>query len=492
MFATTLSRLIRELYWFSSVKGDWGIIHSPILARPGWLKYRGDLALRYFRWHASALAVAVFTAGIAAAHAEDITKTVTNGAKAIAQGAASVAKQTVEAIVPVASKPKRSKSTKKSDFKKIEAVVRADGHLMGPPAPAGAKLQAAFPVTVPEAKAAAEAEAKPPETWSEAEVADAKARCAVILKKISAIAIPEAPIKQGACGTPAPIQLISIGRKPEVSISPPAIMTCELAEALSQWLHADLQPLAKKHLGAEIIKIENMSSYACRNAYGRTHNKLSEHGIANALDIRGFTTAAGKTALVLEDWGTPQREILARIAAEKAAADKAAAERAAAEKAAQAAQMANKSGLAPAAPPSATASSAGGPAAGIVRSTIIDGVPKVTVTIPGAKPSPPRGADPAFAISEPDKLGGPKLKDKVAGPATAALPVNPNSGPNSGPTFGDDIARHGPKAAFLQAAHAAACRTFGTTLGPEANSAHRNHFHVDMAHRKSTTTKICD
>jgi Extensin-like protein C-terminus len=249
--------------------------------------------------------------------------------------------------------------------------------------------------------------------------------------------------------------------------------------ALAAWLDADLQPLAKKHLGAEIIKIENMSSYACRNAYGRTHNKLSEHGIANALDIRGFTTAAGKTALVLEDWGTPQREILARIAAEKAAAERAAAEQAAAEKEAQAAQMANKSGPAPATPPSATASSAGGPAAGIVRSTIIDGVPKVTVTIPGAKPAP-RATDPAFAISEPDKLGGPKLKNKVAGPTTTALPV-----PNA-------PAPHGAKAAFLHAAHAAACRTFGTTLGPEANNAHRNHFHVDMAHRKSTTTKICD
>jgi hypothetical protein len=459
------------------------------------------LALRYFRWHASALAVAVFTAGIAAAHAEDIAKTVTNGAKAIAKSVATVAQKTVDAVSPPPAKPVRKTSKAKKPAKpepEVTAPKATEPAAAKPSTPAAAPPPATaetpavakppFPTTVPEAKAAAEAEAKLPETWTDAEVADAKARCAVILKKISAIAIPEPPIKEGACGTPAPIQLISIGRKPEVSISPPAIMTCELAEALSEWLDADLQPLAKKHLGAEIIKIENMSSYACRNAYGRTHNKLSEHGIANALDIRGFTTAAGKTALVLEDWGTPQREILARIAAEKAAAEKAAAERAAAEKAAQAAQMVNKSGLAPAAPPSATASSAGGPAAGIVRSTIIDGVPKVTVTIPGAKPSPPRGADPAFAISEPDKLGGPKIKDKTAGPATAALPVNPNSGPNSG----DDVARHGPKATFLHAAHAAACRTFGTTLGPEANAAHRNHFHVDMARRKSTTTKICD
>ena len=48
----------------------------------------------------------------------------------------------------------------------------------------------------------------------------------------------------------------------------------------------------------------------------------------------------------------------------------------------------------------------------------------------------------------------------------------------------------GPRARFLREAHAAACRIFGTTLGPEANEAHRNHFHVDMADRK--VKKICD
>jgi hypothetical protein len=43
---------------------------------------------------------------------------------------------------------------------------------------------------------------------------------------------------------------------------------------------------------------------------------------------------------------------------------------------------------------------------------------------------------------------------------------------------------------FLHDIHDSACRIFGTTLGPEANEAHRNHFHVDMAERKHS--KICD
>jgi len=36
---------------------------------------------------------------------------------------------------------------------------------------------------------------------------------------------------------------------------------------------------------------------------------------------------------------------------------------------------------------------------------------------------------------------------------------------------------------FLRAMHASACRRFGTVLGPEANEAHRNHFHFDLAER---------
>jgi hypothetical protein len=321
-----------------------------------------------------------------------------------------------------------------------------------------------------------------PVTWPAADVAAAKARCAVILKRINAVAIEEAPIKEGACGAPAPIQLISIGKKPQISISPPAILTCEMAEALSTWVESNLQPLAREHLGAEIIKIETMSSYSCRNAYGRAHGKLSEHGIANALDIRGFVTASAKTAYVLEDWGTPQREILARIAAAKAAAEKMAADKAAAEKAAQTNQLAvrSKPGAAPVAvpgtPPSATASTVGAPAAGIARTTIADGISKLTVTIPGAKPQDQSAT--GFAVTEPNKLGGPKLTptEKLSKPA--ALKVQ------------DKAVTAASKVQFLHLAHEAACQIFGTTLGPEANAEHRNHFHVDMAERKFK--KICD
>ncbi len=41
-----------------------------------------------------------------------------------------------------------------------------------------------------------------------------------------------------------------------------------------------------------------------------------------------------------------------------------------------------------------------------------------------------------------------------------------------------------PQSRFLREIHDGACKIFGTVLGPEANAAHRNHFHLDMTKRR--------
>jgi hypothetical protein len=45
------------------------------------------------------------------------------------------------------------------------------------------------------------------------------------------------------------------------------------------------------------------------------------------------------------------------------------------------------------------------------------------------------------------------------------------------------------RSAFLREIHDSACEIFGTTLGPEANEAHKNHFHLDMIDRRRP---LCD
>ncbi|MBY0227330.1 MAG: extensin family protein [Hyphomicrobium sp.] len=304
--------------------------------------------------------------------------------------------------------------------------------------PSAGATPGVWPKTIDEAKEEADAKAKPapiPTEWPAEEVAAAQAMCKTILEKIDAVTIAEPAFRQGDCGAPAPVRLITIGKEPEVALSPPPVLTCGMVGALHTWLTKDLQPLARRSLGADVIKIESMSDYSCRNAYGRTKTKLSEHGRANALDIRSFVTSKGEMAVVLTGWGETKRDIAAREDALKKAAEKAAAE---------AARIARPA-VAPTTAPATAASEATGV---VVRKTIADGV-----TLPAEKP--------AFGVA-PQHLGGPE--------ATAEPPRRVQ--------------------AFLKGAHTAACQIFGTTLGPEANNAHRNHFHVDMAPRK--VKKICD
>jgi hypothetical protein len=46
--------------------------------------------------------------------------------------------------------------------------------------------------------------------------------------------------------------------------------------------------------------------------------------------------------------------------------------------------------------------------------------------------------------------------------------------------------------AFLRAVHQGACRTFNTVLGPNADAAHHDHFHFDLArHGRGGDGKIC-
>jgi hypothetical protein len=330
---------------------------------------------------------------------------------------------------------------------------------------------------LPERKTAKASPIPPlPETWSATEISDAKARCTTALKGLDADVTAEAPIKEGLCGTPAPIRLARLG---SVTFSPAALINCGLLQPLNTWITKDLQPAAQRQLSAKITKIEVMSDYSCRTAFGRVGRKLSQHAYVDALDIRGFVTTKGEEVVVLSSWGATNRDIAAAAAAAKAKEEQLAAAQTDAVNAQRDNLREGKSGKGEAPAPTPTASSLGTPGNGTAKAARSGGIDKVTVILSGS------GKKPAAA-----RLGGPD--DKVLADAdngskkalrgmehTAAISPELLATP---PT--------GPRARFLREVHAAACRIFGTTLGPEANEAHRNHFHVDMAERK--VKKICD
>ncbi len=148
-----------------------------------------------------------------------------------------------------------------------------------------------------------------PSTWSDAEVIAALRRCVSILAPLGASVDVLEPIRNGQCGTPAPIRLSGFTLPSNVAVSPPAVVNCEIADKLHTWIATVLQPAAEKELGSRITRLVIASSYDCRNRIGTTSQRISEHAYANAIDISGVVTADGRSIDVLTNWGPTARDL---------------------------------------------------------------------------------------------------------------------------------------------------------------------------------------
>jgi len=144
--------------------------------------------------------------------------------------------------------------------------------------------------------------------WTDEEISSARNQCAMMLAGTGAVYKLLDPIREGRCGAPAPVELSAIGNVTPVKIHPPAKVTCALAATLSAWVDFYVQPTAMKHLGNQVTQIRNVASYVCRNRYGSSKKPLSEHALANALDMAAFKTQSGAWITVLDHWVLPLDE----------------------------------------------------------------------------------------------------------------------------------------------------------------------------------------
>jgi hypothetical protein len=98
----------------------------------------------------------------------------------------------------------------------------------------------------------------------------------------------------GGCGGEDLVRLeaIVLPDKRRVSVKPAAILRCTMASALAEWIRSDIAPLAER-LGSTVSDLDNFDSFECRGRNRIVGAKLSEHGRANALDVRAFKFADG-------------------------------------------------------------------------------------------------------------------------------------------------------------------------------------------------------
>jgi hypothetical protein len=115
----------------------------------------------------------------------------------------------------------------------------------------------------------------------------------------------------GGCRTIDTIKVMDFG----TATTNLGAMTCPLAANFTDWARYAVRPAAKHYLGAEVVSIETMGTFNCRNMYGGRSGKLSEHAFANAVDVSAFVLRDGRRVSVLAGWNgsSEERAFLRRL-----------------------------------------------------------------------------------------------------------------------------------------------------------------------------------
>jgi hypothetical protein len=92
-------------------------------------------------------------------------------------------------------------------------------------------------------------------------------------------------------------------------------MTCTLAANFAAWAKYAVRPAAMQYLGSDVLRIETMGTYNCRNVGGGQSGRLSQHAFGNAVDVSAFVLKDGRRISVLGGWNgkADERVFLRRL-----------------------------------------------------------------------------------------------------------------------------------------------------------------------------------
>ncbi len=171
--------------------------------------------------------------------------------------------------------------------------------------PASVPLPKARPADAPAAepdKSGARKQAPGEPAEQAAPAAPPPSACRLALTEEIAIA-PSIPDIHGPgdCGGEDIVRLeaVVLPDKHRVSVKPAAILRCPMASAIAAWIRTDVAPLAAS-LGSVISDLDNFDSFECRGRNRMVGGRLSEHGRANAIDIRALKLASGRSISLVD------------------------------------------------------------------------------------------------------------------------------------------------------------------------------------------------
>jgi hypothetical protein len=153
-----------------------------------------------------------------------------------------------------------------------------------------------LPVVIPQQFAPPQEEyASFPETAAGAAAAATPSACQVGLAKVAEFKPLPVLVGAGECGATDAVLMASVilPDQSRVAVQPPATMRCPMAQAVADWVREDVAPSMKK-FGPPLRVLDNFDSYSCRGRNNIRAAQLSEHGKADAIDIRDFALADGR------------------------------------------------------------------------------------------------------------------------------------------------------------------------------------------------------
>jgi hypothetical protein len=154
------------------------------------------------------------------------------------------------------------------------------------PLPRARPLEAGPRTSEPSRQVEAERAAEPPEP----------SECFLALSAGLAEVQQLPPIAQAnGCEAPDVVRLdaVLMADRRRVPLSPPAVLRCNMAAAIATWVRDDVAVLVKTQ-GAVLSSLDNFNSFECRGRNRVVGAKTSEHGRANALEIRGVVVSGGR------------------------------------------------------------------------------------------------------------------------------------------------------------------------------------------------------
>ncbi|UYF99909.1 extensin family protein [Halomonas sp. GD1P12] len=126
--------------------------------------------------------------------------------------------------------------------------------------------------------------------------------CLAALDTVPASELDYTPVADYSPTASCPLSNIVRINSSSVRFNRSFVASCPMALAWVMFERHELQPAAVELMSSRVSQVDHVGSFACRNVYGRSTGRRSEHATAEALDVTGFRFENGQRITLISNW----------------------------------------------------------------------------------------------------------------------------------------------------------------------------------------------